>query len=86
MELSAIGEQVFAVESIVKKRVRKVTLADYAKNKMCHFPSSFFFFFCCGTFGVDMYIYPPPGMMLLWMLMKPGERLNKQNCEANLVI
>lgn len=24
MELSAIGEQVFAVESIVKKRVRKV--------------------------------------------------------------
>lgn len=26
MELSAIGEQVFAVESIVKKRVRKVTV------------------------------------------------------------
>lgn len=25
MELSAIGEQVFAVESVVKKRVRKVT-------------------------------------------------------------
>lgn len=24
MELSAIGEQVFAVESIIKKRVRKV--------------------------------------------------------------
>lgn len=28
MELSAIGEQVFAVESIVKKRVRKVTFWD----------------------------------------------------------
>lgn len=83
MELSAIGEQVFAVESIVKKRVRKVTLADYAKNKMYHFPSSSF------TAGhlVWMYIYFfTPGMMLLWMLMKPGERLNKQNCEANLVI
>uniref|UniRef100_A0A3Q2WGI8 Chromo domain-containing protein n=1 Tax=Haplochromis burtoni TaxID=8153 RepID=A0A3Q2WGI8_HAPBU len=26
MELSAIGEQVFAVESIVKKRVRKVSV------------------------------------------------------------
>lgn len=30
MELSAIGEQVFAVESIVKKRVRKVTVIHVA--------------------------------------------------------
>lgn len=31
MELSAIGEQVFAVESIVKKRVRKVSVLNAAK-------------------------------------------------------
>lgn len=33
MELSAIGEQVFAVESIVKRRVRKVTDIDSAKKQ-----------------------------------------------------
>lgn len=32
MELSAIGEQVFAVESIVKKRVRKVAMLEPSRR------------------------------------------------------
>uniref|UniRef100_A0A3Q4G9R2 Uncharacterized protein n=1 Tax=Neolamprologus brichardi TaxID=32507 RepID=A0A3Q4G9R2_NEOBR len=32
MELSAIGEQVFAVESIVKKRVRKVSVLSSSQH------------------------------------------------------
>lgn len=60
MELSAIGEQVFAVESIVKKRVRKVTDIDCAR--MCH-P-------VCLAAGhlKESHIWEEG--MLLWMLMK----------------
>lgn len=59
MELSAIGEQVFAVESIVKKRVRKVTDMDCAMcQRVClavgHLKESHFW----------------EEGMLLWMLMK----------------
>lgn len=56
MELSAIGEQVFAVESIVKKRVRKVGGGEWID---LDWPSPdylpIFFkslFFLCATFDV----------------------------------
>lgn len=39
MELSAIGEQVFAVESIRKKRVRKVRLPGGGSQDPCGVPS-----------------------------------------------
>uniref|UniRef100_A0A3Q2FDR1 Chromobox 7 n=1 Tax=Cyprinodon variegatus TaxID=28743 RepID=A0A3Q2FDR1_CYPVA len=48
MELSAIGEQVFAVESILKKRLRKVRVEKGGKRKISFF---FIFFAMCHRYS-----------------------------------
>lgn len=68
----------FAVESIVKRRVRKVTDIDSAKKQQQCVSS-----FSCGTFEGDTFF---GGRDATLDANEKLERLNEQNCEANLVI
>uniref|UniRef100_A0A3Q2DPF5 Chromobox 7 n=1 Tax=Cyprinodon variegatus TaxID=28743 RepID=A0A3Q2DPF5_CYPVA len=77
MELSAIGEQVFAVESILKKRLRKVRVEKGGKRKISFF---FIFFAMChrySTWEPEEHILDRHGAAeseQLWRpVMAPGE-------------
>lgn len=67
----------FAVESIVKRRVRKVTDIDSAKK------NQYVSLFSYGTFEGDTFL---GGRDATLDANEKIERLNEQNCEANLVI
>lgn len=68
----------FAVESIVKRRVRKVTDIDSTKKT-----KQYVSLFSYGPFEGDTFL---GGRDATLDANEKIERLNEQNCEANLVI